>query len=520
MLIDSHAHIDFGEFDSDRDDAVRRAWLADVRTIVDPGIDGETTEGAARIAEEYPHIWFAAGWHPNYADSFDADLLNRYASHPKCVAIGEIGLDFYRDRTAKRLQDSVFRAQLEIARGKDLPAIIHIRDAWPEARNILDDFPDVRCDFHAFSGDDGDLDWVLERGDFVGVGGPVTFKNFKRQRSIEKTPLRNLLTETDCPFLAPHPHRGKRNEPANIPAIAEKIAELKGIPLGEIEEAVEANAHRLFDIPLPKGAARPLSPKGFLSQNFLIDKNIAAKIASLAGRGKLCIEIGAGNGELSEDLARSFDRLWAFEPDWDRHSRLREVAPKAIVLPKKAQLVDLRSLCRYEKRRGVLVGNLPYGDTSPILFHILENRDCIEQAIFMVQKEFANRLCAGSGSREYGIPSVLFSLFFDLKKEFDVPPSCFRPSPKVDSTVISLRPLIDPPADGTDFRAIERVVKSAFSHRRKTILNSMKGLFGHIDIEAAIRAANIDPSTRAERVSPESFLELARIVEAEEGAVR
>ncbi len=518
MFIDSHGHIDFDSFDKDRDAIIARALVAGVRTIIIPAIDGATMAKAAQIAGRYSHIWFAAGWHPSEAESFDRDALMRYIRHPKCVAIGEIGLDFYRDHTSPEVQKSVLREQLEIAWEFGLPTEIHVREAWPEARRIIDDFPEVRCDFHAFSGDEDDLEWLLERGDLAGVGGPVTFKNFKKQHLIEILPLRNLLTETDCPFLTPHPHRGKRNEPSFIPMIARKIAEIKGVDVVEVEHAVEKNTRAFFGVPLAFGDLDPKMSKDSLSQNFLIDKNIAAKIVDLAGSGELCIEIGAGNGELTELLSEKFTRIWAVEPDWSRHKAIHKASPEAMIIPRKAQDVDIESLCAFEDERAVIIGNLPYGDTSPIIFHVLDNRDCIEKGVFMVQKEVAERLCSKSGSKRYGIPSVLFSLFFEIRREFDVSPDCFLPVPNVDSTVISLLPIVDPPADNVDFLLLKKVVKSAFAHRRKTIRNSMRCLFGNLDLEKLLRAAGIDPTIRAERVNAEAYIELVRAIETEVGS--
>jgi len=515
MFADSHAHIDFPDFEGDLDEVIESAYSAGVRTIIIPSIDGETIAKSARIAETNPHIWFAGGWHPNDADSFDEGFLQRYLGHPKCIAVGEIGLDFYRDYVPKDVQIDVFRRQLEISREAGLPAIVHIRDAWDDAREILDDFPDVPCDFHAFSGGMAELDWAVARGGFIGLGGPVTFKNFRKRDVVEALPLDNLLLETDCPFLAPQSHRGKRNEPSFIPLIAEKIAELKGIDIAEVERATTANLRRFLEIPMPITVSATDSPKRCLSQNFLIDDNIVRKIAKNAGKGKLCVEIGAGNGEITGELSKNFDKIYAIEPDWVRHSAITEKTPSAVVIPKMAQDVDITGLCAFEGVKATVAGNLPYADSSQILFHILDHRTVVDRAIFMIQKELADRICSSTRVKTYGIPSVLFALYFIIKREFDVSRNCFKPAPKVDSTVISLTPRSQSiaPSCPKNYKLLQKVVKASFAHRRKTIANSMRQAFSDVDLSSVFERAGIDASLRAEQIPPEGFVALANAVE-------
>ncbi len=511
MFIDSHAHIDFHQFDNDREAMISRAWTSGVHTIIIPGVDRDSSLRGLNIAEKYPHIWFAVGWHPHDSDTLDMSLLTRLAGHPKCVGVGEIGLDYYRDLSPRDVQERVFRDQIEYALRRDMPVIIHIRDAWEDARRVIGDYPDLRGVFHAFSGDDDDLRWAVERGFFIGLGGPVTFDNFKKGDVVAKVPPERLLTETDCPYLAPQSYRGKRNEPAYIPEILAKLAEFIGVASDNLQSRVESNLKELFDIPLPKYSSHPELAKKSFSQNFLVDKNVARKIVDTTGEGKVCVEIGAGNGELTQFLKNNFDRIYAIEPDWDRIETLIREVPSAVIIPKKSQDIDLRGIEIYEGCPINIVGNLPYGETSPILFDLLDCRNSISSMTVTVQKEFAERLTANPGSRDYGIPSVLFSALFTIIEEFDISPSCFKPSPAVSSTLLTLIPLEQPFVEDDEFDAFKTVVKAAFAHRRKTISNSLDMDLKSIDAKKLLQKASIDPGARSEQIPIESFV---RLVEA------
>ncbi len=510
MYVDSHAHIDFPQFDGDREMVIARAWEAGVRTIIIPGVDRESSLRGQIIAEGYPHIWFSAGWHPHDADKLDMSLLTRLAGHPKCAAIGEIGLDYYRDLSPRDVQEKAFRAQIEYALRVDLPVIIHIRDAWGDAKRIVGDYDGLRAVFHAFSGGEEELDWAVERGFHIGLGGPITFNNFKKANVVAKVPPKLLLTETDCPYLAPQSRRGKRNEPSFIPEILAELVRTMGIPADELAKRIEKNLTALFRIPTPRYSNHPEAAKKSFSQNFMVDKNMARKIATTAGEGKVCVEIGSGNGELTGFLREKFARLYAIEPDWDRIENLQRDVSDAIIIPKKSQDVDIRGIEIYEGTAVNIVGNLPYGETTPILFALLDHRKSIWRMTVLTQKEFAARLSANPGSKSYGIPSVLFSAFYAIIEEFDIPPQCFNPSPSVESTLISLIPLEEPLIEDSEFEAFKKVVKAAFAHRRKTISNSMQIEMGDSDVKPLLDMAGIAHSTRAEKIPPESYARLAK----------
>lgn len=261
MLVDTHCHLDFDWFDKDRDQVVRNAVAADVQRIVNPGINLASSKKTILIAEKHDQVFAAVGVHPNDGSSWrngTLDQLRNLALQPKVIAIGEIGLDYYRDYTPHDIQKRIFKDQLVLAAELDLPVIIHSRDSmkdvmltlaeWQQALiksgSELSERPGV---LHSFSGDEDDAQQAIERNFFVGITGPVTFKNARNiQELVIRLPIQKLLVETDSPFLTPHPHRGKRNEPANVKLVAEKIAQLRQESYDSIKEITSDNASRLF----------------------------------------------------------------------------------------------------------------------------------------------------------------------------------------------------------------------------------------------------------------------------------
>jgi TatD DNase family protein len=258
---DTHCHLDFGVFDHDRDGVVDRARMVGLDRILNPGIDLETSRAAIRLAEQYPEVYVAVGIHPNSALSWNQSLMHELEDlsyHPKVVAIGEIGLDYYRNGAPGEIQRHVFLDQLELAGNRGLPVIIHSRDAADDIQNILSgwigslsrcksgltDRPGV---LHSFSGNWETAQWAAGDNFYIGVTGPVTYRSAAQlQQVVTEAPLERLLIETDGPFLPPHPHRGERNEPAHVGLIAGKIAELRAIEKNEVAVSTDRNAARLF----------------------------------------------------------------------------------------------------------------------------------------------------------------------------------------------------------------------------------------------------------------------------------
>lgn len=259
---DTHCHLDFDRFDEDREAVIQRAIKQGLARIMAPGIDLASSRAVAALAQKEEIVYAAVGVHPNYGSGWDAsilDQLSELADQPKVLAIGEIGLDYYWDDTPKPLQHKIFRQQLELAAEKNLPVIVHNREAhedvfeillaWQQdlvAKNApLAEKPGV---LHSYSGNIIQAEKLLDAGFYLGITGPVTFKNAQDMQVVAtQVPETRLLIETDAPFLTPHPNRGKRNEPAYVVYVAEKIATLRGISPKAVGEFTSRNAKILFD---------------------------------------------------------------------------------------------------------------------------------------------------------------------------------------------------------------------------------------------------------------------------------
>ena len=260
MLVDTHCHLNFERYDEDRDAVVERALAADVKRVINPGIDLETSRAALALATHHDGVYAAVGVHPNSTVGFNEgqlEDLRELAAHAKVVSIGEIGLDYYWDKAPKDVQANAFRMQLALAAELELPVIIHNREASEDVLPILEDWAQTLSGalkdrpgvLHSFSAPQEVADRALAIGFYLGFTGPVTFKNADELRQVAaRVPLDRILVETDGPFLTPAPHRGKRNEPAYIPHIVERLAALHNLPLDEMGAHTTENAKRLFQI--------------------------------------------------------------------------------------------------------------------------------------------------------------------------------------------------------------------------------------------------------------------------------
>ena len=294
-MLDSHTHIDMREFDEDRDLVLRRAHESGVAAIIDVGIDIASSEAAIALAEKYDYVFATVGLHPHDASTItDAvmDRLEELAKHPKVVAIGETGLDFYRNRSSMEAQFEAFYRQLGLAYKLKLPVVIHSRKADDAVFDVLDEyvvkvkapsFPgdEPECPaqqksggcpggcacggesdsrpvgvLHCFSGDAELGRKYIDMGFLISFTGPVTYPKSSAASVAKEIPLDKMLIETDCPFLTPQTHRGKRNEPSYVSYVAAKIAEVKGIPVESVAEATSANAIQLFHLPIKQGVNR------------------------------------------------------------------------------------------------------------------------------------------------------------------------------------------------------------------------------------------------------------------------
>jgi TatD DNase family protein len=255
MLIDSHAHVDGPEFDADRADVLARARAAGVQRIVVIGAVGspDSAERAVALAERDPEIWATVATHPHNAGEMTPDwwaIHERLAHHPRVVAIGETGLDYYYDHSPRDAQKAAFARFIELARAVDKPVVCHIRDAHDDAREILRAGGATDCVIHCFTGTPDDARAYAELGYYVSFSGIVTYKNAQALRdAVPLVPRDRLLIETDCPYLAPVPRRGKRNEPSFLPHTAEVVATCCSISFEELAAVTTANACRVFRLP-------------------------------------------------------------------------------------------------------------------------------------------------------------------------------------------------------------------------------------------------------------------------------
>jgi len=249
---DTHAHFDDRRFNSDREELFPLMHKSGVEYIVNPGCEHVSSRQAIDFAEKYDFVHAAVGYHPGELSEYSEkgfEQIVKLATHPKCVAIGEIGLDYYWDDSRKAEQKVLFRRQIELALELCKPVIIHDREAHADTLEILADYPGLRGVLHCYSGSAEMAKELLKRGWYLGFDGPVTYKNARKTLEvIEVCPLERILIETDSPYLTPVPFRGKRNDSRNLCYVAEKIAEIKGESLETVAEITLQNGKKLFNI--------------------------------------------------------------------------------------------------------------------------------------------------------------------------------------------------------------------------------------------------------------------------------
>jgi len=252
MFFDTHAHYCDKRFNEDRDELLGSMIDSEVSLILNAGSSLRTSRFSLELADKYPFIYASVGVHPHDAKSMTDDTvseLGRLLSHPKAMAIGEIGLDYHYDFSPRDVQRMRFREQLELARRLDKPVIIHEREALQDTLDIVRDFGDLTGVFHCFSGSRETAKTVLDMGWYLSFTGIVTFKNARRALEVlEIMPADRIMLETDCPYMAPEPMRGKRNSSLYLPYIAEKVAEVRGVSAEEVAVTTMENGKRFFGI--------------------------------------------------------------------------------------------------------------------------------------------------------------------------------------------------------------------------------------------------------------------------------
>lgn len=253
MLFDTHAHLNDPAFDPDREALMESFAAAGVGLVMNAGCSLESSRDIVAMAEKYPWLYASVGSHPDSADEVNEDVLEEYRKlcklSNKVKAIGEIGLDYYYEDIPREIQQRAFRMQMELARELDLPVIVHEREAHNDGLAIVKEFPTVKGVFHCYSGSAEMARQLVNMGWYIGFTGVLTFKNARKAvETAASIPLDRIVLETDCPFMAPEPFRGKRNHPGLLYRMAEKLAEIRGISLEEVHAATFENGKRLYRI--------------------------------------------------------------------------------------------------------------------------------------------------------------------------------------------------------------------------------------------------------------------------------
>ena len=252
MLFDSHAHLNDEAFDQDRAELLETFKDAGVGLVMNAGCSLESSREGIALAEAYPWIYCSVGTHPDTADEVNEEVLEVYrqmCKHPKVKAIGEIGLDYYYETIHRDAQMRAFRIQMQLAEELDMPVIVHERDAHDDGMSIVKEFPNVKGVFHCYSGSAEMARQLVNMGWYIGFTGVLTFKNARKAvETAASIPLERILLETDCPYMAPEPYRGMRNHPVYLPRMAEKLAQIRGIPVEDVIRVTTENAKRLYRI--------------------------------------------------------------------------------------------------------------------------------------------------------------------------------------------------------------------------------------------------------------------------------
>lgn len=253
MIFDTHAHMDDRAFEEDREELLSRLPQEGIALLMNPGCSQASSLAAVELAKRYDYLYAAVGSHPDAADEVNEAALECYRSlcreNSKVKAIGEIGLDYHYEDIPRDIQQRAFRAQMALAREENLPVIVHEREAHEDGMKIVAEFPEVTGVFHCYSGSLEMAKWLIDRGWYIGFGGVLTFKNARKALEVAANiPLERIVLETDCPYMAPEPFRGKRNDPGKLYRVAEKLAQLRGLTAEEVQAVTLENGKALYRI--------------------------------------------------------------------------------------------------------------------------------------------------------------------------------------------------------------------------------------------------------------------------------
>lgn len=253
MLFDTHAHMDDRAFDADREDLLAALPGKGIGLLMNPGCSLASSRNASDLARRYDYIYAAVGTHPDAADEVNEAVLEEYRKlcklNFKIKAIGEIGLDYHYEDIPRDVQLKAFRAQMALARELDLPVIVHEREAHADGVKVVEEFPAVTGVFHCYSGSAEMAKWLVSRGWYIGFTGVLTFKNARKAVEVaQAVPLERIVLETDCPYMSPEPFRGLRNDPGRLYRMAQRLAEIRGLSVEEVQTVTMENGKRLYRI--------------------------------------------------------------------------------------------------------------------------------------------------------------------------------------------------------------------------------------------------------------------------------
>ena len=250
MLFDTHAHMNDPAYDADREEVLLGLKEKGVELVMNVGCCLESSKDCIAMAEKYPFVYASVGSHPDSADEVNEQVIEAYrqmAQHPRVLAIGEIGLDYYYETIPRQVQQQAFRMQLQLAKELNMPVIVHERNAHDDGMRIVKEFIGVTGVFHCYSGSAEMARQLVDLGWYIGFTGVLTFKNARKAvETAESIPLERIVLETDCPFMAPEPFRGKRNDPGYLYRMAQRLAEIRSLPIEQVWEVTTANAKRLY----------------------------------------------------------------------------------------------------------------------------------------------------------------------------------------------------------------------------------------------------------------------------------
>lgn len=531
MIFETHAHYDDEQFEGDREEVLDSIQQSDVGIVVNICSDIDSWNKVKGLTEAYSFVYGAAGVHPDNVGSLDEgkfEQLKDLLKKDKMVAVGEIGLDYYWDNESHELQKEWFIRQLGLAKELNLPVVIHSREAAADTLDIMKRYGQgLKGVIHCFSYTIEMAREYVEMGFYIGIGGVVTFKNARKLKEVvQEIPLEFLLLETDCPYLSPEPNRGKRNTSLNLTYVAEEIAKIKNLPYEEVISRTEHNARECFGIHkpslgTPQNTIAVLQKYKFVfqkkyGQNFLVDTHVLDKIVASAEITKedMVLEIGPGIGTMTQHLARSAGKVIAVEIDRALIPILKDTLQgcgNVTVMNQDILKVDIGALAERENggRPIKVVANLPYYITTPIIMRLFEKNVPLKSITVMVQKEVAERMRVGPGTKDYGALSLAVQYYAKPYIVANVPPNCFMPRPKVGSAVIRLERYEKPPVQVHEDELMFRVIRASFNQRRKTLANGIKNSpdleFTKEEIEAAIQSIGKKPDVRGEALTLAEF---------------